>query len=456
MMSLLPSSSRLLLPNKSDYSPKPSSSQQNHQLSRSRRMHYTRMQSSIPFDWRESPRRQRPTLPWLTRPFFHNHKQQEPLGVGEYSVVANISTMPAPTSTTTTNTRSTLSQWKRNITEQPAIVLQGLRRAQRKRQLRRYRQSSDVAIEKPTVTTTEAAAAAAVASTTMTTTTATRKGGLSKMDVALFMTYFCNIAVVTLTVVTVPALAAEHLSLVGVGTSGGNHAHAASAFVAGVAGMAPLGGAFGKIINGFVCQRLGGRTASWTYLLGLAGVSGMLSLTQGLASIGSLLMVLEFFSSIQWTSVCHILDSHYRSKPQHMARGIALLSLSSTLGALAAKTVGAGLLQATNWRTVCRLGSLAALVGAGAMYLGVARDEQKSSSMGQENSALGASEPKVTTAAAPAKQSPLSILKSILGNRVFWMVGMAHSLGYLARGNDRLLGAFLQEATFLPSEYTIN
>eukprot|EP00539_Tryblionella_compressa_P004229 CAMPEP_0178741162 /NCGR_PEP_ID=MMETSP0744-20121128/4980_1 /TAXON_ID=913974 /ORGANISM="Nitzschia punctata, Strain CCMP561" /LENGTH=617 /DNA_ID=CAMNT_0020393991 /DNA_START=144 /DNA_END=1997 /DNA_ORIENTATION=+ len=255
---------------------------------------------------------------------------------------------------------------------------------------------------------------------------------------ALFATYFCNMAVVTLSVVTVPAMVMEHFA-----TTTTTATSTAAAFVAGVASLAPLGGGVGKIVNGFVCQRLGGRQASWMYLVGMSALSMAMSMTTSLAPIGMILIGYEFLASIQWTSICDVLDQHYRQKPQLMARGIALLSLSSTLGALAAKTIGAGLLQATHWRTVCRVGSMAALVGAAAMYLGVSGEKRKPSPVPSAAVATKKSH------AVKSTQSPFATLKSILGNRVFWMVGIAHSLGSLARGSDRLLGPFLQEATSL-------
>jgi hypothetical protein len=272
----------------------------------------------------------------------------------------------------------------------------------------------------------------AIAPTTTTKKTNTKKiekkdEKLSKMDVAMFVTYFCNIAVVTLSVVTVPAMAIEHNLT----------PHATAAFCAGVASLAPLGGVVGKLVNGFVCQHLGGQRASWIYLLALSALSLSMSFSRSLAPVGLCLIGFEFLSSIQWTSVCHVLDQNYRTKPQQMAKGIALLSLSSTFGALAAKTVGAGMLQATNWRTVSRLGSLVSLLGATAMYLGGGKYQKP---VVQKNDNV------LSVTGGQQKQSPLSSLNKILKSPVFWMIGIGHSLGYLARGSDRLLGPFLQQA----------
>jgi hypothetical protein len=270
--------------------------------------------------------------------------------------------------------------------------------------------------------------------TKVTNTQQKKKAAVTKLDVALFATYFCNMAVMNLSVLTVPALAAEHLT----------SPHAIATFVAGVTGLSALGGGFGKIINGFVCQSLGGRRSSWIYLLGVALLSLGMAASTSLRPIGMILVGYEFLSSIQWVAICQILSQHYSAKPELMARGIAILSLSSTCGALAAKTMGAALLKATNWRTVTQFGAVLALVGAAAVYTGsteLAAPPKRHRQQPSENNMEG------------KKESPISVLKSILGNKVFWMIGIGHSLGFLARGSDRLLGAFLFEVSSLPRKF---
>jgi hypothetical protein len=258
------------------------------------------------------------------------------------------------------------------------------------------------------------------------------KDKLSVLDYTIFITYFCNIIGLTLSVVTVPAMALEYnLS-----------PRATTAFCASIASMVPLGGAVGKLVNGFVCQYLGGQKSSWMYLVGLAGLQLAMSFTKSLAPIALLLISIEFLTSIQWTSICAVLGQSYRQSPRRLARGITILSVSSTVGALAAKTIGAGLLQMTNWRTVCRFGSFMALIGATAMYFG-GSDTLLLNKNGNNKDGLEAA-----TRVAPGgqqRQSPLLALRSILKSPVFWMTGMGHSLGSLTRSSDRLLGPFLQE-----------
>jgi hypothetical protein len=146
----------------------------------------------------------------------------------------------------------------------------------------------------------------------------------------------------------------------------------------------------GKIINDFVCQRMGGKFLSWLYLVSLAYISKAMSLTTSAAPIRLILMGCEFLSRIRWTSICHVVMQQYRQQPELMAQGIAIvISLASmTAGgpALAAKTVGTWLLQATiNWRVVTQCGAGMALLGALAMKVGVSNPQV------QQNAALESS-----------------------------------------------------------------
>mmetsp|Transcript_28532 Transcript_28532/g.77232 ORF Transcript_28532/g.77232 Transcript_28532/m.77232 type:complete len:528 (+) Transcript_28532:280-1863(+) len=248
------------------------------------------------------------------------------------------------------------------------------------------------------------------------------KNKISIMDFAVFFTYYCNMVVVTLSVVTVPAMAMEHRLT----------PQATAAFCASVASMASLGGGVGKLVNGFVCESLGGHQASWTYLVALSVLKMAMSFSNSLAPIGLFLIGIDFLSSIQWTSICAVMRDNYGHNPRKVTRGITLLSLSSTIGALSAKTIGAGLLEATGWRTVCRCGSLIALFGACVMYF-----------IGDVDPAL--KNKRNGKVARQRSDSPLVAMKTIFSNPIFWMFGIGHSLGSLARSSDRLVGPFLQE-----------
>jgi len=249
--------------------------------------------------------------------------------------------------------------------------------------------------------------------------------------------YFSNIFVLMLSVVTVPAIAIEHnLS-----------PHATAAFCASMASIAPLGGFMGKLVNGFVCQHLGGHVSSVVYLLALSALSLGMSFSKSLAPVGLFILGFDFLSSIQWVSASSILNQHYRHNPKLKARGIALLSIASTLGALSSKTIGTLLLRATEWRTVCQFGALAAFVGATAIFFGGAVKPSKDQSM--RSSALGAA----ATRGGQTRLSPLASLRTVLGSPIFWMASLGHSLGHLSRVSDRVLAPFLQEVGGISSMF---
>ena len=59
-----------------------------------------------------------------------------------------------------------------------------------------------------------------------------------------------------------------------------------AAFAGAIASVSFIGGGMGKLINGFVCQSLGGRTSGVIYLLGLAFFSTLLSTTYTIHGYG--------------------------------------------------------------------------------------------------------------------------------------------------------------------------
>jgi hypothetical protein len=156
----------------------------------------------------------------------------------------------------------------------------------------------------------------------------------TRWDFALCATYFCNMFAVTLPVVLLPILAAE---------SGQSPA----AYCARVAAFSTLGGAMGKLINGFFCQALGAARASNLYLIALAVCAYLLSMikgTSGLASAGYILAGMEFAASVQWTACSVLTSDRYERNDVDFAAGMARLSLASTSGMLLAK-LGGSVLQ---------------------------------------------------------------------------------------------------------------
>jgi hypothetical protein len=302
-----------------------------------------------------------------------------------------------------------------------------------------------------------AARTAATRTTGIATTTTTRSSTkLDTLDWALFVTYFCTVVTSCFMFVTLPSIAAEYVT----------HPEAVTAFVAGVASIAPLGGGVGKLVNGFVCERIGGKRSSWIYLIGLGCLSLFLSNAKSAASIGLLLAACEFLTSIQWTSAISILDVHYQDQPAKMARGIALISTASAGGAMLAKTGGAALMKLSSWRTLVQCGAGVAFLGAMCMMLGVKSQTSKKqrertfvSSPSQMAVVVkeGPSPPQAVSTTSSnmgkSKASLASCLKAMFKNPIFWMIGLANTIGYVAR-SDSMLSAFLVSTTALPSKST--
>ena len=83
---------------------------------------------------------------------------------------------------------------------------------------------------------------------------------LQKIDGIVFVTYLCNILALSLPVVLVPLAATEQFAATTVGVS--NQSKHIAATVAAISSVATLGGAVGKLVNGFICQHFGSYRSS--------------------------------------------------------------------------------------------------------------------------------------------------------------------------------------------------
>lgn len=250
-----------------------------------------------------------------------------------------------------------------------------------------------------------------------------------KIDASVALVFFCNAFAITLPVILTPMIAQSY----------GLSSNQMTSFCAAVASVGIMGGGMGKLINGMVCQNIGGVRAASSYLLGLGVCSLLLSVSTSLGSVRWLVAGMEFFSSAMWVACSMILSQHYSKSPISFARSITLLSLASTGGQLVAKLLGSVLMQFMNWRTLAQIGSGLTLCGALVVRSIVAG--QVSHPQPSNNSPMPWSRP---------PQSLVDRLKSVVGSRLFWAVGFAHMSGYLARTCDRMFGPFLSQMTALP------
>ncbi|CAB9497158.1 expressed unknown protein [Seminavis robusta] len=255
---------------------------------------------------------------------------------------------------------------------------------------------------------------------------------ISRLDLTLFASYMSHAIAMTLPIVLLPLVAAEHVAV------NSHFRLSAAAVVASMASIMTLGGGVGKILNGFVCQSLGGSRSSSLYLTAWAGAAFLLS-TSAASQAGWILALMEFLASIQWTAMSLVLANHYgKRSPAKFARGITILSLASTSGTLLAKTGGTALLHYfdNSWRAVARVASVAALLGAATMRL-VSEHPNNARVPRQSNN-------------TPQATAIGDSLKAVLGNPLFWQVGIAHATAMVARTSDRILGSFFHQTTDLP------
>ena len=226
---------------------------------------------------------------------------------------------------------------------------------------------------------------------------------------------------------------------------------ASASFLAKMVGLGTFGGAVGKSVNGFVCQALGGRLTSRLYFLGLATSSLLLSQCRQ-SFHGAAIFMIEFFSSVSWTACTLMLASAYQNSPERFTKGMTVLSLASTLGALFTKGAGILMLQHFHWRNVCKVAAAVALCGACVVHAFIkehdltTESDRLRASIRQRAGLKPASKPKQVIGI-------VNSLRDVLTSSMFWTVGIAHGMGFLARRSDAFLGSFLAAACDVPGEF---
>lgn len=191
----------------------------------------------------------------------------------------------------------------------------------------------------------------------------------------------------------------------------------------------------GKFVNGFICQRLGSYTSSKLYMVGLAFCSAGLSVSTNPTTMGLFFAGMEFFASIQWAALAVMLTNYYEKSPrEQLTAALTSMGLSSTSGQILAKTGGVVLASALQWRFVAQIGAAIALFGGWAISMAPIREGQVAVEKSNESffKSIGTS------------------LQALLTSKLFWMLSLAHSMAFVARGTDRILGTFLHELAGLP------
>jgi hypothetical protein len=302
------------------------------------------------------------------------------------------------------------------------------------------------------------------------------------IETSIVLMYFCGAVAINAPIVMLPMIASEATSASASATASAATlvaAYTPAAFAVAVTSIATFGSGLGKLVNGFVCQSFGGRMCSSVYLalmsLVFVGFSVLpTSLMSGSPTIvGVTNASVDFLHSILWTCSTVVLSQHYASSSdsdvEKFSKGITALSLSSTAGALTSKlgfsfllglgAAGAGG-DAITWRIVARLAACFAVVGSLVAFNFIKDDpavtvlEQTALDVdtitSTSSSQLQPSQPPSPAVSAPAfqwndvKQSCRRVLLET-PNQMFWWFGLAHSMAFVIRTCDKVLGTFFRE-----------
>ena len=264
---------------------------------------------------------------------------------------------------------------------------------------------------------------------------------LRTIDGIVAMTFFCNIMARALPVLLVPIAVEEEV--IEDSDNDGDNLNTSmkkqiAAQVAHITSMAFTGGAVGKFVNGFVCQRLGTYWSSKWYLTGLSLCSLLFSFSHNAETMGVAYAGMEFFSSIQYGSLAVMLTTYYTEAEGHaqLAHALTALGLASTLGEVVAKVAGTFLAGAHHWRIVSKIGAAVALLGA--VTISQAPGQAHAEEVARKRREIRGC------------NSVFKAIHSILQRRHFLIVAFAYSMVFVCACVDRILVSFYYEMTHLP------
>lgn len=253
-------------------------------------------------------------------------------------------------------------------------------------------------------------------------------------DASLILPYACTQFALTIPVLLIPIIAGDLA-----GTSGNT-----AQIVGSIVSLSTLGAGIGKVVNGFVCQSLGGRKSGMLYLLGLSAFSFMLATTNSLH--GFAIAGMEFCASMMWTAMTVLFSEKYESDAARFSSGIMTLSLASTTGTLMAKFLGGLLLSQFHWRQVCLLSAFVAALGSSILFLNrnanshIINDAANSRKVSVE----------IEKTSPPSISSIFASIKNVVGRKMFLAIAFAKFTLFIVRQCDKILGTYIIDVTDLP------
>ena len=259
------------------------------------------------------------------------------------------------------------------------------------------------------------------------------------------LAYFCTELCCRVPVVLLPTIAAEQALVNGPDFS-------KALFVSSVASISFLGGGAGKLVNGLVCQQLGGKQSLSLYMMGMSLSALALSLTHSSQLIGLFLASIEFCMSMRWPASLIVLGNYYGNDNAKFAQAVTTLSLMSTTGTVLAKLLGASLLAKTgSWSLVAFGGAVAALIASILASVVVPNTEEETPNPPKQSEAGGSQHDVSSGSPMNAVLSVFSSYGQVVGRPLFWAIGFAHLTAFLAATSDRILGSFFVYASGLPA-----
>jgi hypothetical protein len=264
-------------------------------------------------------------------------------------------------------------------------------------------------------------------------------------DAAIIVTYACAQIAITLPVILIPVIAADPFAPNALSFM--DPTISPNAMVGRVVSLSSLGLGTGKLLNGFICQAIGGRVAGSVYLLGMGAFALFLSMTS--SSHAYAIAGMEFCASMMWTASLVLLSSRYSHDVKKFGTAMMSLSLASTSGTMISKFLGGALLSQFHWRQVALFATIFSMVGSALLY--VFTKENELSPPRERQIFLSTKSTEELVNAGPSFKSIESSIRSVLfKGPIFWCVAFAHFTSYIVRSSDKILGSCLVDVANVP------
>lgn len=268
-------------------------------------------------------------------------------------------------------------------------------------------------------------------------------------DAAIIVTYACTQIAITLPVILIPVIAADPFAPNALSST--DPVIGSAAFVGKLVSLGSMGLGTGKLLNGFICQAIGGRVAGSVYLLGMGAFALFLSMTSSAHAYA--IAGMEFCASMMWTASLVLLSSRYSHDAKKFGAAMMSLSLASTSGTMISKFLGGALLSQFHWRHVALFATIFSIIGSTLLYMFTKEEEGKGQSKERQVFLSTKSTGELVNAGPSLKSIESSIRSVLFKGPIFWCVAFAHFTSYIVRSSDKILGSCLVDVANVPRKF---